>query len=188
MSAPITRIGIYYGSNGGSTKLVAQQLASALLDQTGLHLTLADIARVPMTDLLGHDLLLLGCSTWNYGELQDDWDLNFTAFQELDLDGVRVGFFGCGDQYTYPDTFGDALGTLADAAQVSGAVLVGALPTSGYEFSDSKAVQRGQFVGLLLDEDTEPELTPGRLAQWIARLTDELALPVRLHMPQETGA
>lgn len=175
----IRNIGIYYGSSGGATKEVAEKLADALLSLTGTSITLQDIAKASLPDLPQHDLLLLGCSTWNWGDLQDDWEDAFSEFSELDLQGVRVGFFGCGDQYGYPDTFGDALGTLAEAAAVAGATLVGQIPPSGYEFSDSKAVQGGQLVGLLIDDDNESEKTPERLGRWVAQLTHELRLPLR---------
>lgn len=175
----IQSIGIYYGSSGGATKDAAEQLADLLLSLTGLQITLTDIAKSKLPDLPQHDLLLLGCSTWNWGDLQDDWDDAFKAFQELDLQGVQVGFFGCGDQYGYPDTFGDALGTLAEAAAVAGATLVGRLPFEGYEFTDSGAVQGGELVGLLLDDDNEPEKTPERIQRWVTRLSHEMQLPVR---------
>lgn len=175
----IQTIGIFYGSSGGATKDAAQQIADSLGSLTSSTITVADIANTELDQLLQYDLLLLGSSTWNFGDLQDDWDVLFPKLQELDFAGMRVGFFGCGDQYTYPDTFGDALGTLWDAVQESGGTLIGTMPTEGYDFEDSKAVQDGQLVGLLLDDDNEPEQTPERIQRWVAKLSQELQLPIK---------
>lgn len=175
----IQNIGIFYGSSGGATKEAAETIAESLKSLTGNTVSLADIADTKLADLLSYDLLLLGCSTWNFGDLQDDWDVLFAQFQELDFAGMRVGFFGCGDQYTYPDTFGDALGILWDAVQESGGTLVGTTSTEGYDFEDSRAVQNSRLVGLLLDDDNEPEKTSERIRLWVAQLVQELQLSIK---------
>jgi flavodoxin len=76
----------------------------------------------------------------------------------------------------YPETFGDALFFIADRLRSRGATLVGQWPVAGYDFSGSWAVEEGHFLGLMLDEDNQPELTAPRLADWLAQLAAEFAL------------
>lgn len=172
----MTRIGIYYGSTGGATADVASQIAEALAARIGEKVTLADIAKTDMAALKGHEILLIGSSTWNWGDLQDDWDVALPKFAALDLTGKKLAFFGCGDQYGYPDTFGDALATLWEAAEQSGATLCGKMPLAGYDCSESRAALDGEWIGLLLDEDNESERTPERISAWLNKLLPELGL------------
>ncbi|MBZ9753088.1 flavodoxin [Deinococcus sp. HMF7604] len=171
-------VGLYYGSSNGATQHAADLIADALKSLTGLTLQPQDIRKADLARLPEHQVLLLGCSTWDIGELQYDWEDQLEAFQALDLTGVQVGFFGCGDQYGYPETFQDALGILAAAAQASGAALIGKVSTAGYDFGASRAVQNNLFVGLPLDEDNQPELTPERVQRWGAQVVHEAQLPL----------
>lgn len=174
-----TPIGVYFGSSNGNTEHVAGLVAQALSALSGLPVAAVDIRKVGMSALGGHRLLVLGCSTWDDGELQYDWVDRHPDFGALDLGGVQVALFGCGDQYGYPDTFQDALGILAATARARGAHVVGRVPTEGYEFSASRAVEDDQFLGLPLDEDNQPELTADRVQRWVAQLLREAdGLPV----------
>lgn len=85
--------------------------------------------------------------------------------------GKKVALFGLGDQASYSESFVDGLGILYDAVAEEGAVIVGATSTNGYEFSESRAVRDGQFVGLVLDEDNQPSESEQRIASWIAQLS-----------------
>jgi len=40
-------------------------------------------------------------------------------------------------------------------------------PVYGYELEESAAFYDGEFIGLPLDEDFEPELTPERVDNWL---------------------
>lgn len=174
----ILDIAIYYGSNGGGTENVARKLAVLLQTLSGHQIGLFNIADHDVSALLKHDVLLLGCSTWYVGDLQDDWERRFTAFQALDLSGRWVALFGTGDQYGYPDTFQDALGILGAAARQGGAQLTGWWPTDGYDFDEanSQGVEDGRFFGLALDEDNQYKLTEARLSAWAAQLIQEWSL------------
>ena len=166
-------IGVYFGSSNGNTEHVAGLVAQALSALSGRPVAAVDIRKVGMSALGGHRLLVLGCSTWDDGELQYDWVDRHPDFQALDLQGVQVALFGCGDQYGYPDTFQDALGILAETARAQGAQVVGRVPTQGYDFSASRAVEDGHFLGLPLDEDNQPDLTADRVQRWTAQLLQE---------------
>ena len=52
-----------------------------------------------------YDYLIFGISTWDYGELQEDWESHWEEVAELDLRNKVVALYGMGDQigYLYSD-------------------------------------------------------------------------------------
>lgn len=170
-------IAIVYGSSTETTKDIAQQIAARLQKQISIPIEVIDVAGIKedLSSLQSYDILLLGCPTWNIGELQDDWYDAFPLLDGLDLSGKTVALFGCGDSQGYPDNYQDALGILGRKARERGAQIVGRWPIDGYDFFESQGVEDDLFFGLALDEMNEPELTPARLEGWIKQLVGELA-------------
>lgn len=70
----------------------------------------------------------------------------------------------------------DALGILEEKISELGGATVGYWSTDGYDFSESRAVQNGKFVGLAIDEDNQPELTEKRIKAWAAQLKKEFGI------------
>ena len=164
-------IGLVYGSTNGHTARVAQQIKTLLDDRfapAGAEIVeLFDLAEFYLEDVTGFDFLICGAPTWNTGQLQRDWEAAIDELDALDLTNVKAAVFGLGDQVGYPDTFGDALFFVADHLRSRGAILVGHWPVTGYDFTSSWAVEDGQFLGLMLDEDNQSELTEARLEAWL---------------------
>lgn len=156
---------IVYGSTTGNCESAAQQIASAIPESK-----LYNIASGVPSDLADYELIIIGSSTWGYGDLQDDWQDNLGDFAALDLSGKEVAFFGTGDQEGYPDTFCDAVGLIKAEIASSGAKFVGQIPDVGYEIQDSKAREGSMLIGLLLDEDNQSGETAGRIASWVKTL------------------
>ena len=170
------RVVVAYGSTFGDTADAAERIATALTELAGVEPILMDVAYHDLRELDTFDVWLLGCSTWNIGELQSDWAAKLSALSVLDLHGKKVGLFGCGDQLGYPDTYMDALGILAQRVEARGADLVGPWPIAGYQHTASLAQREGHFVGLALDVTSQDELTPSRIHRWVLQLIDELDL------------
>ena len=170
-------IGIFTGSTYGNTRAAADKLEK-LLGNVGIKVGNHDIALVKLEKLLEYDTLLIGCSTWYVGEIQDDWHGKFEALNSLDLTGKKIALFGMGDQITYGSTFQDALGMIAERCEQRGATLIGLTSTDGYNFSNSRAVRGQQFVGLALDDDNQAKLTAPRLQVWFSQLVKELELRI----------
>ncbi|OJU48400.1 MAG: flavodoxin [Bacteroidales bacterium 45-6] len=162
----MTHIGIFYGSSTGNTQDAAKKIAKAL---SGHAVELFDVATA-QADFSAYDLVLFGSSTWGLGDLQDDWDAFVEEVKSADLAGKKVALFGTGDSSSYSDTFGEALGKIYGAIKGKGIQLIGQVPTEGYSFDSSESVIDGQFVGLLLDEDNEPEKTDQRIALWVDQI------------------
>lgn len=161
------KILVLHGSTMGNTQQAARQIADILDAES------KNIADIQADDLAQYDLLILGTSTWGAGDLQDDWAAFLPQLDCISLAGKTVAVFGLGDQSIYADTFVNGMADLAQKAEACGAALIGAWPKDGYDFIASRALRNGQFVGLALDVDNQPELTDQRIAAWTARLKQE---------------
>lgn len=137
-----------------------------------------NIADTPIIEALFYQYLIFGIPTWDYGELQEDWEDIWAELDELDLHGKKVALYGLGDQIGYPEWFLDAMGYLHEKLLSCGATMVGYWPSQGYEFEQSKALTADQmhFVGLALDEENEFQLTDERVAAWCQQILREFAL------------
>ncbi|RYG37104.1 flavodoxin [bacterium] len=170
------RTAVFFGSSYGNTEAAARTIAERLQEFIQIRIPILDIGRTDIRELEAYDVLLVGCSTWNYGELQDDWDRKCDFLDTLRLTGKKVALFGNGDQYTYDSTFQDALGILAERFEELGAELIGFWSAKGYAHSASRALRGDRFVGLALDYDNQWELTESRIAAWVAQLRAELGV------------
>lgn len=138
--------------------------------------TLNDVSQAEAADLADYECLIIGCPTWNIGELQSDWEGIYPDLDDVDFSGKLVAYFGTGDQIGYSDNFQDAIGILEEKIAEKGGKTVGYWPTDGYDFNESKAVRNGKFCGLALDEDNQSDLTDERIQAWVAQLKTEFGL------------
>ena len=161
---------VLYATMFGATEAVAERVAELLSAELGYQVPCRDVAWYELAQLSKYDLLVIGSSTWNIGQLPSDLELHLPDLAELDLHGKLLALFGTGDQVGYPDTYLDALEIIADALELTGVELIGQWPTDGYDFIDSRALKDGELLGLGVDEDNEPELTAERVAAWVKKV------------------
>jgi len=159
------KIGLFYGSTTCYTEIVAEKI------QAIMGADLVDILNIkdqPLVLSLDYDFIILGISTWDYGELQEDWESIWSDINQLDLSDKIIALYGMGDQVGYTEWFQDALGMLHEQVIAQGATVVGYWPNEGYDFAASKALtdDGSNFVGLALDEDSQYSLTDERLDAW----------------------
>ena len=170
----MANIGLFYGTTTGKTESAAEMIQQEFGGEEII--TIHEISEVEDSDFEQYDNIIIGCPTWNIGELQSDWEGYYEELDNVDFSGKKVAYFGTGDQLGYADNFQDAIGILEEKiAELSGET-VGYWSTDGYEFSESKALKNGKFVGLSLDEDNQPELTEERIQKWVAQLKSEFGL------------
>ncbi|MGB0938637.1 MAG: flavodoxin FldB [Colwellia sp.] len=180
------KIGLFYGSTTCYTEIVAEKIQEILgVDSTTSDttedslplVTLHNIKDCSLDECLEYDFLIFGISTWDYGEIQEDWESIWADISTLDLTNKTVALYGMGDQIGYTDWFQDALGMLHDEVIVKGAKLIGYWPNEGYDFNASKGLTEDgtHFVGLALDEDNQYQLTDERLASWCEQILIEYA-------------
>jgi len=168
----MAKVGIFFGTDTGNTRKIAKAIAKQIGDVAGKP---ENIKNVSVDDLLAYDVLILGSPTYGEGELPgltagtstESWEEFLPNLSGADFSGKTIALYGLGDQAGYPGNFVDALGMLYDAFADCGATFVGFTSTEGYEFDRSKAMLDDQFVGLVLDEDNQKELTEVRLANWL---------------------
>lgn len=170
----MSKIGLFFGTQTGRTEDVAERIAAEIGgDLTVLH----EIGTCSADDFEAYQYVIIGCPTWNIGELQADWE----GFYEEDLDdvafaGKKVAYFGLGDQIGYANNFQDAMGILEEKIASLGGTTVGYWPREGYDFDESKGLRGDRFVGLALDEDNQSELSDQRIKTWVAQLRTEFGI------------
>ena len=153
---------IFYGSTTGTTEMIAGKVGELLG---------AEVLSATEIDRVGeYDFVIFATSTWGMGDLQDDWYEALDKLKTKNLSGKKVGLIGVGDQFGFGDTFVDGIGTIYEEIKDMGINLVGKTSTDGYSFSGSKAVVDDEFVGLVIDENNQSELTDERINAWVEKV------------------
>jgi flavodoxin I len=173
------KIGIFFGSDTGNTRRVAKTIAKKLGEDAD---DPVNVNKAKVDDLLKYDALILGTPTLGEGELPglssggsaESWEEFLPKLQGVDLSGKIVALFGLGDQEGYGNEFVDALIFIYNQIIECGATVVGSWPTEGYSFEVSKAIVEGDFVGLVIDQDNQKELTEERIDAWLEIVKPEL--------------
>ncbi|WP_009544134.1 flavodoxin [Crocosphaera subtropica] len=164
----MAKIGIFYGSTSGITEEIAMTLRQKLgEEQCDIYSMEEDFDEYDQ--LLDYDYLLLGCSTWGAGDVQNDWrdPLFEMELEKPDFTGKTIALFGAGDQVDHGNEFVSALGKMYNHFQKLGATLVGEFPNEGYTFQYSSALLNDKFVGLPIDEVNQSDQTETRINQWV---------------------
>ncbi len=148
-------IGLFYGSSTCYTEMAAEKIRDIIGPELVTLHNLKDDSPALMSQ---YDVLILGIPTWDFGEIQEDWEAVW-------------------DQLGYGEWFLDALGMLHDKLATRGVKFVGYWPTEGYEFTSPKPViADGQlFVGLALDETNQYDLSDERIQSWCEQILGEMA-------------
>ena len=170
----MSKIGLFFGTQTGNTETIAENIQKEF-GGDGV-VTLHDVADADLSEFDNYQYIIVGCPTWNIGEMQSDWEGLYDELDNVDFSGKKVAYFGPGDQVGYAENFQDAMGMLEEKISEQGATTVGHWSTEGYDFEESKAVKNGKFVGLALDEDNQSELTEERVKTWVSQLKSEFGL------------
>ncbi len=170
----MAKIGIFFGTDTGTTRLIAKKIAKKLGDDIAAKPI--NVNRIGVADVLQYDALILGTPSYGEGQLpgkstgvrDGSWEEFLPQLVQVDLTGRRIALYGLGNQDKYTERFGDSLFALYEQLRACGAEIVGAWDTDGYTFEQSKAVVDGRFVGLVLDQHNQGMLTEERLDTWLA--------------------
>ncbi|MGM3159330.1 flavodoxin [Dickeya undicola] len=171
----MANIGIFFGTDTGKTRKIAKLIHQKLGEAADAPV---NINRTSLETFLSYPVLLLGTPTLGDGQLPGieagceapSWLEFADELAGTDLKGKIVALFGLGDQQGYPDNFASGLKPLYDVMTDLGARVVGDWPSDGYEFNASAALQEDRFVGLVLDQDNQHDLTEQRLDSWLAQI------------------
>ena len=168
------KIGIFFGTETGTTRLVAKKIHARLGDE--LAAKPVNVNRIEPADLMQYDALILGTPSYGVGQmpgrsagcLEANWE-EFLAKLPADADmtGKRIALYGLGAQERYAERFASSLRRLHDVLLDYGAEIIGGWPTEGYTFEHSASVLDGRFVGLVIDQRTQGAHTEARLDAWV---------------------
>lgn len=167
----MSKVALIFGSDTGNTEDVARRLADILGND---NIDLIEVSQSSVEQISSYEKLILATSTWGSGDLQADWEDFEDNLDEVDFNGKTVALLGLGDQDTYEDTFCDAMALIYN--KVKDAKMIGFTSTDGYTYEESTAVIDGEFMGLVIDEDNQDDLTDERLKAWADQIKDDLGL------------
>lgn len=162
-------VGLFFGSTYGMTKKSAAKIKKAFGRSK---VDIYDLKNVSIEGMKKYTNLIFGTSAWGIGEMQDDWELTIDKLSAIDFSEKKVALFGLGDQKEYPESFVDGLGTLYCRLPDKSSV-VGTWPVKGYNYYFSLAEKDGSFVGLVLDDHNQADLSDDRISDWVKQLKKE---------------
>ncbi|WP_018295182.1 flavodoxin [Mariprofundus ferrooxydans] len=173
------KIGIYFGTDTGTTRLIAKKLAKKIGDAAARPL---NVNRTVVEDFLSHDALILGTPTYGINQLPGkstniaagSWEEFLPELDIIDFTGKKVALYGLGDQEKYSDRFVDSMIHLHNFFTEQGATMIGQWDTDGYRFTTSKAVVNGKFVGLVLDQQNQALLSDERMDRWLETILPQM--------------
>lgn len=155
---------LFYGTQTGTAGVTAEVIQQSL---SGVISEIKCIYSAKADELQECDFLVLGGSTWGDGELTDDWLDFWPQMDKIDFSGKKVALFALGDQTGYSYNFVSAMRLLYDKVKERGGEIIGdQVSKDGFEFDHSEALVDGAFVGLVLDEVNEPEMSEPRIKLW----------------------
>lgn len=172
----MSKIGIFFGTDSGTTRLIAKKIAKAL----GPELTdkPLNINRTNIDDMLRYPVLILGTPSYGEGILPGkstgvsagSWEEFLPQIENVDLTGKVVALYGLGDQEKYSEHFADGLALLYSAIKKQGATIIGEWSTDSYDFEHSKSVVDNKFVGMIIDNAFQGLLTEDRIRRWLEQI------------------
>ncbi|EWH12259.1 flavodoxin FldB [Catenovulum agarivorans DS-2] len=168
------KIGLFYGSTTCYTEMTAEKIQQFIGEDI---VDIYNIKDVALSNCLNYEYIIFGISTWDFGELQEDWESIWSDVAELDLTGKTIALYGQGDQEDYGEWFQDALGMLYQAIIHNDCNIIGFWPNQGYEFIASKALteDKNHFVGLSLDDERQFDLSQQRIEDWCVQILQQIA-------------
>lgn len=180
----MSRIGLFFSSSTGNTRRIAKLIKKRFDDDT-----MADALNVNKASaglVAGYSHLIFGTSTLGGGQLPGlssdcmggGWEEFLPQLKEVDFSGKTIALFGLGNQEKYPDEFVDALGEIYHFVKARGAKVVGQWPADDYDFISSKALVDDEFAGLVLDQESQKNLTDARLDAWLKLIAVDFCLPI----------
>jgi flavodoxin I len=170
------KIGIFFGTETGTTRLIAKKLHKKLGDENASKPL--NVNRITPEEMLQYDALILGTPSYGVGDipgrsagcLESNWEEFFAQLGTPNLSGKRIALYGLGAQERYSDRFAASLIRVYQIFKDLGAEIVGSWDTDGYIFEHSPSIVDGRFVGLVVDERTQGALTEQRLDTWLEQV------------------
>lgn len=173
----MAKVAVFFGPLKGAVNRVADKIQTALGDEVVLiPIKESDKSKLESFDKIIFGISTIGKDTWDSEFSSNDWAKFLPVVDQVDFTGKTVAIYGLGDHITYSGNFVDHIGILAKILLKNNARIIGQVSPDDYDFYASEAIFDGQFIGLPLDEDFEPELTDQRLGKWLEIIKPEFGL------------
>lgn len=174
MTSDLGKAGLVFGTDTGNTEEIGERICDALAAE-GMAIEMFNVTEADAERLSEFSFLIFGIPTWDFGGIQEDWEAFESELSDANLSHTTVALYGLGDQFGYADYFVDAMGWLHQRVLKTGARVVGAWPTEGYDYTASLAESsdKSLFCGLAIDEDQQFELTDDRIQVWVQKILAE---------------
>ncbi|MFC0524399.1 flavodoxin [Pontibacillus salicampi] len=117
----MAQILIGFASMSGNTEEMADLLKEDL-ENAGHTVTMDEIEELEADSLQQYEGVLIGCYTWNDGDLPYEAEDFYEELANVDLTGVKAAVFGSGDT-AYPQ-YCEAVHTFEDQLKAQGAAIV----------------------------------------------------------------
>lgn len=117
----MAKVIIIYGSTTGNTETLSGYIKNGL-KASGADVLAKNVSEANPKELNDYDGIILGCSTWGDGELQDDFISFEEVMKEAELSGKKAACFGPGDSM-YPQ-FCKAVDILEKRLESCGAEII----------------------------------------------------------------
>ena len=172
----MSKTAIFYSPRGGNVNSVANKLGEIIGNDK---VDIIPIKEVEKEDVDKYNQIILvgstvGADHWNNETIVDEWSAFFQKYPNISFKDKKVAIVGLGNCVIYPDHFADGMAILYNRIIKLDAQVFGFVEAKDYDFTDSESVNDdGFFCGLAIDEDNEPELTPGRIERWISMLESD---------------
>ena len=172
----MSKTALFYSPEGGNVNTVTNMLGELIGNDK---VDIIPVKEVEKEDLSKYNKIILvgstvGADHWNNEIVVDEWTEFFTKIKEISFEKKKVAIVGLGNSFLYPSHFVDGMADLYESLTKQNAKVLGKVDAKDYDFTDSEAVDDdGFFCGLAIDEDNEPELTSGRLENWISILKSD---------------
>ena len=162
------KIGLFYGTTGGRTTGVVDEFDFNLRDEVEIF----DVAN-GIEKIKEFENLILVTPSYGFGELEAHWEAVIEDFKKVDLRGKTLALVGLGSQTTFGESFVGALEILYKIIIKNGGKIIGLTSTDGYHFEECEAIVEGKFMGLVLDEENQDDMTPDRIYDWLEVIKKE---------------
>ncbi|MCK5780269.1 MAG: flavodoxin [Psychrilyobacter sp.] len=162
------KIGLFYGTTGGRTTGVVDEFEFNLREEAEIFNVENGIAK-----LTEFENLILVTPSYGFGELEAHWEEVIEEFKTLDFTGKIVGLVGLGSQTTFGESFVGALEVLYNIVLKKGGKIIGLTSTDGYNFEECEAIVDNKFMGLVLDEENQDDMTADRIFDWLEEIKKE---------------
>ena len=119
-------IGIFFGTETGTTRLIAKKIQRKLGDEIAAKPL--NVNRISVDDMLQYDALILGTPSYGVGAIpgrgagcqEASWEEFLAKAGTPDFSGKRIAFFGLGAQERYAERFANSLFGCMKSSRASG--------------------------------------------------------------------